>query len=212
MKEDYTHITFLLDRSGSMSNVWSDVKGGFKTLIEDQKKEAGECTFTLVTFDHDYETPVNFQNIKDVSGELTVNPRGNTALLDSLGKAIVETGERLAKMDEKDRPSKILFISQTDGQENASKEFSRGKIKDLIKQQEDKYKWKFMFLGADQNAIQQAASFGFAANMVSTYGGADSMTKGIGAKMSQVRSMTHDMYVCSGAGAFTQLEREELNK
>lgn len=64
-------------------------------------------------------------------------PRGGTALLDAVGRAINETGERLGKMAEEDRPGLVVFVVLTDGQENSSQEFSKSRIKKMIVHQQE---------------------------------------------------------------------------
>lgn len=211
MKEDYTHITFLLDRSGSMNSCWPDVVGGFKQLIKDQKKEAGQCTFTLVAFDEKYEEVISHENINQVDELLKIQPRGYTALLDALGKSVVETGEFLSGLKEEDRPLKVLFVVQTDGAENASKEYTKEKIKQLIGQQQDQYNWKFLFLGADQNSIQDAQNLGFSVETTSMYSTADTMTRGVSSKLRQVRSATKEAYQEGSVAKFSAEDKKQLN-
>ena len=52
-----THITAVLDRSGSMRNLAADTIGGFNKFLEDQKATEGEATLTLVLFDDHYDKP-----------------------------------------------------------------------------------------------------------------------------------------------------------
>ena len=89
-------------------------------------------------------------------------PRGGTALLDAIGRAINETGARLAKMKEADRPGLVVFVVMTDGQENSSREFNLAKIREMIEHQQTAYNWQFTFLGADENAFAEAAAMGMA--------------------------------------------------
>jgi hypothetical protein len=159
MRQDLTDITVVLDRSGSMATVINDTIGGFNKFVDDQKKASGAANFTLVQFDTEYEFVHRAINIKDVPS-LVFQPRGATALLDAIGKAIVETGERLDKMPEHDRPSKVVFVIITDGEENSSKEYKKARINELIKQQSEKYQWQFVFLGANQDALKEADSLG----------------------------------------------------
>lgn len=171
MKQDLTDITVVLDRSGSMSSVWTDTIGGFNSFLKTQKEAPGEATFTLVQFDNHYEVDYrgkNIQEIPDLNNETYV-PRGGTALLDAIGRTINETGQRLAALAESDRPSKVIFVILTDGEENASKEFKKGKINEMITHQTEKYQWDFVFLGANQDAIQTGSSMGIMAGNSLTY-------------------------------------------
>ena len=159
MRSDLTDITLVVDRSGSMSAIRDDAEGGVNTFIQEQAKQPGEALLTLVQFDTEYEFVHRAMPIKQVP-PYTLTPRGNTALLDAVGRAINETGERLAKMAERDRPGLVVFVITTDGQENSSKEFSKAQIKELIEQQHSKYNWQFTFLGANQDAFAEAGGMG----------------------------------------------------
>lgn len=159
MRQDLTDITVVMDRSGSMQSCQADAEGGLNRFIEDQKKLPGEALFTLVQFDHEYEFVHRGVPIKDVPYCKLV-PRGNTALLDAVGRAIVETGERLAKMQEKDRPGLVVFVITTDGQENASREYTRARIKEMISHQTSVYNWQFTYLGANQDSFAEAGGLG----------------------------------------------------
>lgn len=171
MKKNYIHVTFLLDRSGSMHSIRKDTIGGFNSFIEDQQKEEGECTFTMIQFAHNYEVLYDFEKVKEIPllSEGTYRPKGSTALLDALGKSISQTGMKLADMDEKERPEKVLFIILTDGQENSSVEYTRSAVMGKIKHQEEKYNWKFMYLGANQDAIEESAKYGISSVNTMTF-------------------------------------------
>lgn len=163
VNSELTDIVIVLDRSGSMESIKSDVKGGFDKLIESQKKCKGDAQVTLVQFDMEYESVYRAKPIKDVPS-LDLRPRGMTALLDALGRSIVETGERLEKMSPCDRPGRVVFVVITDGLENSSKEFQKSKINEMIKHQKEKYNWQFVFLAANQDAIQEGGALGFGVN------------------------------------------------
>ena len=213
MNPNYSHVTFILDRSGSMSNTWNDVVGGYKTFIEDQKKEVGKCTFSLVTFDNTIEIKEDFKDIAEVSDILDTHPRGGTALYDALGSSIVALGEKLAAMDENERPSKVLIVLQTDGEENSSREFNSKTIQELVQKQTDEFKWQFMFLGADKDCLNKAVSMmGINAGNAAVYGSTQSMTTGLGNKVSQMRSMSSDLYASGASMLFSEDEREDLLK
>lgn len=159
MRKDLTDITLIVDRSGSMASCQSDAQGGINTFIEEQKKQPGEALFSLLQFDTDYEWVFKGIPIHNTI-KYKFQPRGLTALLDAVGKVISETGERLNKMEEKDRPGLIIIAIVTDGQENSSKEYKKDQIKNMIILQQDTYKWQFIFLGANQDAFAEAGSIG----------------------------------------------------
>jgi hypothetical protein len=170
MKKDHTHITILLDRTGSMESIRDDTIGGFNAFLNGQKAEPGTATLTLVQFDTQdpYEVLYKFTPIGDVP-ELTREtfiPRAMTPLLDALGRGIIDLEKSISQLKEKDRPSKIVFVVVTDGQENSSREFRKDRIKKMIQEKTEKNDWQFVFLSADLSAIDDAQSVGFQANSV----------------------------------------------
>lgn len=162
MQSDLTDITLVVDRSGSMAQVQEDAEGGVNTFIAQQAKEPGEALLTLVQFNTEYDFLHKGVPISQVP-KYELVPRGMTALLDAVGRAINETGERLAKMPEADRPGLVVFVIVTDGQENSSKEFSKANIKEMIQRQQATYNWQFTFLGANQDAFAEAGGIGIRA-------------------------------------------------
>jgi hypothetical protein len=135
------------------------MEGGIKEFIETQKLEDGICTVTAAQFDTEYDVLFNRKPIADVE-DITINPRGGTALIDSMVRLINEVGNDLAGMEEDERPEKVLFITITDGEENASKEFTNEELAAKIKEQEELYKWNFTYIGANQDAFGEAQKFG----------------------------------------------------
>src|SRR5674476_351385 len=125
-KKGFTDVTVLLDRSGSMGKIASDVVGGLKQFVEDQQKIKGECNFSLVEFDSvGIDTPIKVQPLMEVRELPAFFPRGGTPLLDALGDIIKSTGKRLARMAEAKRPERVVFVVITDGEENSSKQFTK---------------------------------------------------------------------------------------
>jgi hypothetical protein len=122
----------------------------------------GACLVTLVQFDDKYEVHYTAKPVAEVE-PLVLVPRGNTAMLDAIGRALTETGERLAALSETQRPRNVHVLIISDGQENASREYvkSRGgqaRIAEMIRVQRELYSWEFTYLGANQNAIEVAAA------------------------------------------------------
>lgn len=166
-----TDITIVLDRSGSMDSVKSDTIGGFNSFLTSQQKSETEAALSLVQFDDQYETLYIDKDIQkaDKLTEDTFQPRGMTALFDAIGRTINSVGQRLAALTENERPDKVLMVILTDGLENASTEYSAAKISEMIKHQRDNYKWEFMFIGANQDAVLSAQQIGIAAAASITY-------------------------------------------
>lgn len=160
--QNKTLIAALLDRSGSMVSSVQATQDGFNELIKGQKEEPGECSVTLAQFDSVYEHVYHNTPIAEVP-KLELVPRGSTALLDGIGKLVVETGEELAKLSEDQRPGQVIVVIMTDGGENASREWRWDSIKNLVKQQEDQYGWQFLFLGANIDAVGVAGDLGIGA-------------------------------------------------
>jgi uncharacterized protein YegL len=179
-----TEIVLIVDRSGSMSTIKGDMEGGFKTFINEQKKQPGEATITYYQFDDQFEKVFEAKNIKDVDG-ITIDPRGMTALVDASCRAIDQVGTRLSNTPETDRPSNVMVVMITDGAENASKEFTADQLKEKIKHQTDKYNWKFIFLGANIDAVKVGSHYGisaantmsFAANSRGVSASVDTLTR-----------------------------------
>jgi hypothetical protein len=170
-KPNYAHIHVLFDRSGSMAGRESDVQNWYRVFIEEQKKVVGDCTISLATFDsQSYDTVIEWADIKNVSRTFKLDPRGGTPLLDSTAKSINDLGARLAKMPEAARPSKVIVVIQTDGEENSSHEYKLETLKALITKQQDVYNWNFMFLGADINAYDDAQLLGIRTYATASYG------------------------------------------
>lgn len=161
MKKNVTEIIFLLDRSGSMSGLERDTIGGFNSFLERQCKHAGETVVTTVLFDDEVEILWNGVDAKSVT--LTREDyyvRGSTSLLDALGKTILDVGSRLSKTPEALRPRNVIFVITTDGMENSSMEFTYSKVKELIRHQQEKYSWQFIFMGANIDVAKEAESLG----------------------------------------------------
>jgi hypothetical protein len=170
-KERYTHIHMLFDRSGSMQGRESDVAGWYKTFIEAQRQGEGQCSVSLATFDTgSYDEVIQWSDLSGVPDTFVLEPRGGTPLLDSVARSINNLGKRLSEMKEEDRPSKVICIIQTDGQENSSKEYSLARVKELVETQQKTYSWDFLFLGADIDAFGVGAGLGVASASTARYG------------------------------------------
>lgn len=167
--KDFTDITFLLDRSGSMANVYHDVLGGYATFVKKQQEAGDNAAMTLIEFDHLYTPIYTAIPIKDISPNLAFAPDGMTALLDAIGRSIVDTGKRLASMAPENRPDKVIFIVMTDGEDNSSREYTIEKVREMVDHQKSVYNWTFVFMGANMDAFLTGGNMAFAAASTATY-------------------------------------------
>lgn len=153
-------IVCIVDRSGSMSNIKTDAIGGFNQFLAAQQALPGEANFTLVLFDDRYETPQNAIDLKaaEPMTDATFVPRGGTALFDAVGRTIDALGQRFTLSDVK--PEKVIVAILTDGEENSSREYTQSRISGMIRHQESKYGWEFIFLAANQDAFAAGAQLG----------------------------------------------------
>lgn len=154
-----TLIAALLDRSGSMDTSVEATEDGWRELISEQRAEPGQCEVTLAQFDHEYDVLYPPTDVTAVP-EFHLEPRGRTALLDSVGRLITEVGQRLSALPEDERPGRVICLIMTDGHENASRTWTWEAVKALITQQREVYDWEFIFLGADIDAVQVASRMG----------------------------------------------------
>lgn len=170
MKKGLTELVFILDRSGSMGGLESDTIGGFNGMLQKQKKEEGEANVTTVLFDDEIET------IHDRFPIHIVNPlteqdyyvRGCTALLDAVGSTVKKVENIQNHLPEEMQAEKIIFVITTDGEENASQEYSSKMVKKMIEKQQEKG-WQFLFLGANIDAATEAEKIGIKKSHAATY-------------------------------------------
>lgn len=171
MKHGYTKVAVILDRSGSMHSVCDAMISGFNEFINGLKQQAGECTVFLCQFD---DPPVNKESWYEVVFNKPLNevpmltrdtyvPRGGTPLIDALGMTIDNLGKEFEAMPDSDRPEHVIVLIITDGEENASSIYgsfkNKTRIAQMVKHQQEKYNWVFTFMGANQDAVLQAAAY-----------------------------------------------------
>ncbi|MGN1367584.1 MAG: hypothetical protein ACI4WX_01840 [Aristaeellaceae bacterium] len=162
MKQNLTELVFILDRSGSMSGLEADTIGGFNSMIERQKGEAGEALVSTVLFNGCSEVIHDRTDIRRIQ-PMTRRQYiacGCTALLDAVGGAIHHIGNVHKYAREEDRPEHTLFIITTDGMENASRRYTADQVKAMIERQKSRFGWEFLFLGANIDAVGTAKTFG----------------------------------------------------
>lgn len=168
MIDDYTHIVLVTDRSGSMESIKTDAQGGINTFIKEQKEQSGIATFALYDFDTEHRKVFGPSDIKKFESYALV-PRGGTAMLDAIGRAVNETNSFVWSIPEVLRPKNVVFVIVTDGEENSSREYNYETIKKLITSKQE-LGWKFIFLAGDQDAVLNGAKMGiqYTTNYVNT--------------------------------------------
>ena len=171
MGKNLTEVVFILDRSGSMSGLETDTIGGFNSMIQKQKMEAGQALISTVLFNNYSKVLYDRADVQKIPQmtEADYFVHGCTALLDAIGGAIHHIGNVHKYARPEDVPEHTIFIIMTDGMENASHIYSSDKVKQMIERQKKKYGWEFLFLGANIDAIETAGHFGIDADKAANY-------------------------------------------
>ena len=169
--QDLMEVVFIIDRSGSMSGLEADTIGGFNSTLEKQKQESCKTLWSTVLFDDRHEVVhdrLPIDQVKPLDTD-TYYVRGMTALLDAIGRAIhhVRNIHKYARPE--DVPGKTLFVITTDGMENASREYTYAKVRQMIEHEKEKYGWEFMFLGANMDAVDVAGRMGIDRSRAATF-------------------------------------------
>lgn len=165
-----TEIIFIIDKSGSMSHLAGDTIGGFNGFIAGQKALEGKATLTTVLFDTTWKTlhdGIDIHEVKPMT-DSDYSAYGGTAMLDAIGETINKVQDRHDEMGS-EKPEKVLFVITTDGEENSSRKFNKSQIEKMIKHQTNGHGWEFMFLGANMDAVHEAASLGINYDRSVTY-------------------------------------------
>ena len=162
MKKGLTELVFILDESGSMSGMEADAIGGFNSMIEKQRREAGEAYVSTVAFSNTSRVIHDRVALAEVEPMTArdYTPGGCTALLDALGGAIHHIGNVHKYARAEDVPEHTVFVITTDGMENASHRYSRREVRAMVERQKARYGWEFLFLGANMDAIAAAEDIG----------------------------------------------------
>lgn len=192
MKDNFIHICFVIDTSGSMGGSEADIVGGFNHLVEEQKKiQEGECVISMFTFGTTVKKKFIGKKLDEIKPMCTsmssackefdkedyenyvYKVGGMTAMNDGIGTAIDEIGQWLDSMKEEEKPSQNLIVIMTDGEENASTEYSLKEVQEKIKHQTEKYNWTFVYMGVDITKKEAAENLGIKTRSYSSKGSTD---------------------------------------
>ena len=170
-KNGITELVFILDRSGSMRGLEKDTIGGFNSMIEKQKKQAGECYVSTVLFDNESEVVHDRVKLSEIEPmtEDDYYVRGCTALIDAIGGAIHHIGNIHKYARPEDVPEHTMLIITTDGMENASHRYTSDRVKHMIERQKKKFGWEFLFIGANIDAVETASRYGISSDRAVNY-------------------------------------------
>lgn len=165
-KKSTTDIVIVLDRSGSMEDISQATISGFNAFLKEQQSVDGDAKITLVQFDHLYERLYERLDIREARplNTHTYIPRGTTALLDAMGRTIKDTRKHIEALPKGEKPGRVIFVTITDGHENHSRKYTRKQVFDKVSKMQKKHGWEFLFLGANQDAIEEASHLGIDAD------------------------------------------------
>lgn len=183
-----------------MGGLEKDTIGGFNGFLEKQCRHEGETLVTTVLFDDEVETLCSGADARNMTlTRENYYVRGTTSLLDAIGRTILEVGNRLSRTDEASRPGNVIFVITTDGMENSSVEFTYPRVKELIRHQEEKYRWQFIFMGANIDVAKEAQSLGIqedqAFNFEATNNGVEMMYENVCNIVSEKRIQVEDLKI-----------------
>lgn len=225
MNEKYTHISLLVDESGSMGHLRETTISTINEFIEKFAKEVAEdgrkITISINKFsDSIRKTPIDFTDVINPIRFVDYLPGGMTALYDGIHFTIDETGKRLSEMSEDERPSRVIIAIVTDGEENSSENRDPLFLAEKIKHQESVYSWTFMYLGANQDAIISAANIGISSGKAMTFYANNESVKSVGdvlrRKVSFLSTMDSMAYASMASSdteeLFNQEDRTEVEK
>lgn len=169
------YVNLLLDQSGSMGSVYGETLQGFNSYVDKLKEQKNPTYFTLTKFNDKSCKPSYVAKPITKVPKLTnknYKPEQQTPLYDAIGKTISALDRKITR-DKLD--GKILFVVTTDGYENASREYDRKKIAELVKEKTAKG-WEFVFMGADIDAWGVSSGLGFQKGNTLRYASVDTVS------------------------------------
>jgi von Willebrand factor type A domain. len=208
--ESQTHVTFVLDSSGSMSRIADDTRGGFNTFLMEQREEEGEATVTLYDFDSTVDLVYRESDIADAEKLDTDNyrPGGKTALHDAMARAINETDDYVAGVEAAKTVDNVIMVVLTDGKENAS-ETPQDVVRERVEEHREEHGWEFLFIGANQDAALTAEQMGMdrdkSLDMAHDGDGAEAAQESVSASVSRAREQ-------GTTGGFSQEDRQRQDR
>ncbi|NMC69277.1 MAG: VWA domain-containing protein [Myxococcales bacterium] len=171
MKKGTTEIAIVLDCSGSMDAIRDDAVGAFNAFLREQQGQPGDARLTLVLFHHSVRVAARGVDLRRARplDRASFVPNGGTALLDAVGWTVDDLATRILDLPEEERPERVVVAILTDGRENSSRHYTRDAIFSRIRLRTEVDGWTFVYLGADQDAFDEARSIGIPDERSSVY-------------------------------------------
>jgi hypothetical protein len=211
---NYTAMLVLIDRSGSMSNIRDEMVQAVRSMLDEQAELPGKLTVDIYSFDDLVAREFHFAHPKDLV--VSLEPRNFTALYDAVGVSVTEFAAALNDLPEEERPDTIQVIVVTDGMENASREWTLPRVRDLVLTHKNALKWDFVFLGANQDAVMTGEGLGFdrgsSLSFDPSMGGVDSMAKASSRYTSDLRRKQKRSFMMEERMASLEAENNALRR
>ena len=204
--DDITHVTILLDRSGSMAAIQDDVIGGVNSYLDGLAEDSNAYAVTMILFDtrdpHELLCTGADPRMAPRLNHSNFQPRGGTPLLDAVGRAIAKLRNVARATD------KAIFVVYTDGEENSSREFDRACISKMVAGC-DEAGWAFVFMGAGIDAFKEARDLGFSVRNTVSVG---VTRQSVGTSYDKLFSKTTGYAATGNAGVvgFTSQDRADM--
>ena len=187
-----TLISLVLDETGSMVSCYDSTISSVNDYLGSQKTAPGVAKVNLYTFSsmclyggnmRSFSMTADMQTVRDTGKDIrpvfenrpiadvgflskeNYRPHGGTNLYDAIGVTIRAIEDQLVPLD---TIPNVLVVIITDGDENASREYTLDAIKVLIKQKEGEG-WTFIYLGANQDAFAVGSTFGLSKGQTMSY-------------------------------------------
>jgi hypothetical protein len=146
-------IVIVLDESGSMQSIKSDMIESLNSFIREQKQMKDRpCHITLVKFNDKIKRVIKNEKLAKVSELETCDykPAGTTALFDAIGDTV--NWFRYEK--------NVLMVVITDGHENSSRKYNKRQITDTLDEKKKNRGWSYVYLANDLSTAGQGAGLG----------------------------------------------------
>lgn len=202
MDDKYTAMLLIVDRSGSMASIRGEMEEALHGLLAEQAKHEGLTTVDVATFDTAYSLDYRMADPKEV--RIDIHPRGGTALWDTLRFCIEGFSQEVRALPEHARPSKIIMVVATDGEENSSVQTNLATVREMIQSKQEHAGWECVFLGANQDAVLEGQKLGFQADASMTF---DPTKQGVASMGAAASRFVSDVRLGNRQG-FTPEERD----